>query len=906
MRLAELTWACFAQDKVGCSLTGIGLAKLPIDRFVSLHAPLHPAGPAVAVTRPLIFEGRLLLLNVDATGGGSVHIELLDCAADAPTAEAAHVLASSVPVNGDALNKTVAWVKHTTVVYTDIGVLAGRPLCMRFSLVGADIFAFQFVKTDDDSHETVSKAVVNASLAVMVPVELYVSVGDESTGAYSSGQAVFGSVASAQAHVQRLIAANLRRRSCSPITVHLSGGLHELGLPGPLEINASSSGPSQACPVRWIGQRDAVNGPSKLSGGVKVQGWKRCKSPIEAKASVTCWEAPWMHEQLTPRTLRLGERPLTVARFPNKVGGNYSASFVTIASVTEKNTSAPKFHVTTNPFQGADSLSEATMANAFVWPERSWINVYFDVSDLSIDRQRSTASFTLTLSVPVCTGTHHLACTITPGNRLYFSNATSLLDAPFEWVHDRAAHSLRMMVPSTVDVATAEIAAGVRPAIVRLDNATNVEFIDITFTDSSWTALGVQRDWDTDDTTPGAPRDGALVISSSHNVTVRGSDFRCLGGGAIVLRHDSHGVMIDSNTATHVGQSGVQLVGNDVTQPHDVTITNNSITHIGEILVSAAGVFVTSGRRNYIARNRISDCPRWGIAVRSNAGKASDGSPFDAASPFNVVEFNTVQRTGLETRDFGAISVIDHSNHTGRVFGTVIRGNCVKDAIGVDTDIHGNFLSPYYSWGIYLDDHTSNCVVEGNIVRDTDYSGVFVHGGINNTISNNILMESGREQAPIKLSRLSNAGGSLNCTGNSFSRNVVLTHTAGCRTHCIDTQQCAAGDWPAGMPCSNNSLSCKALVERGGRVTRTGAHVAPCPVKEMDKQLYFDTGGLKLASWPNAFDGKDWAGWQATGMDRGSLVDVDPGFANLDAGDFRLAAGSPLKGLGFEGLAQQC
>ena len=137
--------------------------------------------------------------------------------------------------------------------------------------------------------------------------------------------------------------------------------------------------------------------------------------------------------------------------------------------------------------------------------------------------------------------------------------------------------------------------------------------------------------------------------------------------------------------------------------------------------MSAAGVFVTSGRRNYIARNRISDCPRWGIAVRSNAGKASDGTEVDAASPFNVIEFNHVARTGLETRDFGAISVIDHSNHTGRVFGTVIRGNCVKDAIGVDTDIHGNFIAVFL--GVYLDDHTSNCVVERNIVRDTDYSG---------------------------------------------------------------------------------------------------------------------------------------------------------------------------------------
>ena len=73
----------------------------------------------------------------------------------------------------------------------------------------------------------------------------------------------------------------------------------------------------------------------------------------------------------------------------------------------------------------------------------------------------------------------------------------------------------------------------------------------------------------------------------------------------------------------------------------------------------------------------------------------------------------------------------------------------------------------------------------------------------------------------------------------------------------------------------------------------------------MDKQLYFDTGGLKLASWPNAFDGKDWAGWQAMGMDRGSLVDVDPGFANLDAGDFPPRGGLAAQGPRVRGL-QRC
>eukprot|EP01050_Picozoa_sp_SAG11_P018597 SAG11_NODE_2840_length_2915_cov_3.124956_2_plen_159_part_00 len=133
-----------AQDEVGCSLTGIGVAKLPIDRFVSLRAPLHPSGGGVAVTQPLIFAGRFLLLNVDATGGGSVHVELIDCRGG--TGMETQVLASSVPINADALNKTVVWIKHTTVVYTDIGVLAGRSLCLRFNIVGADVYAFQFIK----------------------------------------------------------------------------------------------------------------------------------------------------------------------------------------------------------------------------------------------------------------------------------------------------------------------------------------------------------------------------------------------------------------------------------------------------------------------------------------------------------------------------------------------------------------------------------------------------------------------------------------------------------------------------------------------------------------------------------------------------------------------------------------
>ena len=51
--------------------------------------------PAVAVTRPLIFEGQLLLLNVDATGGGSC---ASSCSIAQPTRHSRRrMLASSVP-----------------------------------------------------------------------------------------------------------------------------------------------------------------------------------------------------------------------------------------------------------------------------------------------------------------------------------------------------------------------------------------------------------------------------------------------------------------------------------------------------------------------------------------------------------------------------------------------------------------------------------------------------------------------------------------------------------------------------------------------------------------------------------------------------------------------------------------
>ena len=124
------------KGSVKCALTGVGVARLRLDGFQSLHAPLHSANggpePATATTRPLVFEGQARELNVDTGAGGSVVVAVTDCSG--------HALATSFPLVANDLAATVRWRD-----VPDLRRVEGRVGCLRFDLVGADVFAFQFV-----------------------------------------------------------------------------------------------------------------------------------------------------------------------------------------------------------------------------------------------------------------------------------------------------------------------------------------------------------------------------------------------------------------------------------------------------------------------------------------------------------------------------------------------------------------------------------------------------------------------------------------------------------------------------------------------------------------------------------------------------------------------------------------
>lgn len=116
-------------------MSGIGLAKWRLDGFVSLNAK-HGGG--TLLTKPLIFAGRELQINADARGG-SVRIEIQDLHGNPWTGFSMVACDSFL---GNSVRHTVRWKNSS-----DLTLLAGHSVRLKFFLQQALLYAFQFVGT---------------------------------------------------------------------------------------------------------------------------------------------------------------------------------------------------------------------------------------------------------------------------------------------------------------------------------------------------------------------------------------------------------------------------------------------------------------------------------------------------------------------------------------------------------------------------------------------------------------------------------------------------------------------------------------------------------------------------------------------------------------------------------------
>ena len=637
----------------------------------------------------------------------------------------------------------------------------------------------------------------------------------------------------------------IRRRraagdTATPFTVHVRAGRYALARP--LQLDARDSG-TAAAPVEWRGYRDEH---PLLLGGKPIGSFTPHEGKI-LKADVGAQGFPGVNFRL----LLCDGRPQILARYPNYDPQNPSAGGFAYVPGPYVNmyTDVPGEDKRTFHYAEADARSWAnpTEAEVMIFPRYNWWNNLVRIAALD------PATRTITLAADC-------SYSIRPADRYYVRNVREELDAPGEWYLDRATATLYFWPPDGADLTT--VFAPTLRTLLQLGAGTaHVTFRGFVFEGCEGTAIAFK------DTT--ACR---LVASTIRNV----GDY------------SGNGISIDGGTANGVvgcdlhdiGSTAISLSGGD-----QKTLTaagnfaeNNYLHHPGRLYKQGVGVSLRGvGQR--AAHNLIHDCPRFAIQFMGN---------------HHVIEFNHVRHVNLETSDTGAIYTGGRDWLGSR--GSVIRYNYFHDMLGFGFE-KGKWVSPHFAWGIYLDDNTGGVTVFGNIVARAVRGLIHLHNGRDNTVENNIFIDGTQQQ--------------IQLSGWTDQHRYWTTHSP----TMIQAYESVIGQpvWRA-LPhmdlhprdavlpdhtiMSGNTFAKNILSWTNPAAHYVAARHVSFAHNSIDRNLLWHAGRPIHTSQKK--DGGDaWAAWQATGLDRHSVI-ADPQFVDPARDDYRLRATSPAFALGFK------
>ncbi len=330
------------------------------------------------------------------------------------------------------------------------------------------------------------------------------------------------------------------------------------------------------------------------------------------------------------------------------------------------------------------------------------------------------------------------AMTIEPEDNYVYENVREAVKEAGEWYLDRGEKKLYYIPCEGETAENLVLEAPVTDSFMFFEGADNVAFSGIRFINTDWDFVsGTLNIWPIDRTNPILDKmeyegthphasyevPAAITIKDSENISFTNCIFRSISNTAIMFKGKTSKSSVDACYFDEIGGNAVFINGTyalpAVTK--EISITNCEINEYGRIYNHSIGVLLCHASDCIIENNEIHD--GWYTAVSVGWVWGYKENPTDNIQVKNNLIYN-IGNGWLS--DMGGIYTL------GIQPNTVLSGNVIYN-VGCYGGEQG-----YGGWGIYLDEGSTEILVENNLVYDCSSQTFHQHYGRDNIIRNNI------------------------------------------------------------------------------------------------------------------------------------------------------------------------
>lgn len=469
-----------------------------------------------------------------------------------------------------------------------------------------------------------------------------------------------------------------------------------------------------------------------ISGGVEISGWE--------KNNAGFWEAKLPENKNEPGELRElfidGKRAVR-ARFPNegylqvkKAGADRRTNFY---------------------FEKGDFPIPANVKDVELVLLHDWSISRIALKEINHAENKITAVDSIGARQPEFFNIDNWE----PNPRYFLENAAEFLDADFEWFFDANNNNISLKLPENLNPENLKIVVPVSNGLLQLKGTENnpiknIHFEGITFENCAWNIpengyCGVQAcHFDPrPDNLGWSVVPAAIYAEWTENATFKNCAFQNLGGSGLWFSTGSKNCTVENSAFSDISGNGIMIgEGQDrlingkswwQIAPNQValgnTIKNCTVQNCGTQFFGAVGIWCGLTAETTISNNEISDLPYTGISI------GWMWSPVSTPCRANVINGNHIHDIMQILSDGGGIYML------GLQPGSKITNNHIHDV-----KINAGRAE---SNGMFLDEGTTDVLVENNLIYNIAKSPLRFHKATINLVKDNYLFCTG-DNPPIR------------------------------------------------------------------------------------------------------------------------------------------------------------